>query len=163
MEIWDAYDVDGNRLEEKLVRGEAIARGHYHLVSEVLVKHRDGSYLLVQRSSLKLTDPLKHEASAGGSCLAGESAITGALRELFEETGIDSIISIEPINDSTDSNTHYKNFLVITDCDKNSLTLQETEAISYQWLELESFKVFINSDSAIRSAIHRIKPFLDTL
>ena len=47
MELWDAYDENENIVGE-LVRGEPIPTGLYHLVSEVLVKHTDGSYLLMQ-------------------------------------------------------------------------------------------------------------------
>ena len=53
MELWDAYDKDGRRTGGTLVRGEAIADGLYHLVCEVLVRHKDGSYLCMQRAQSK--------------------------------------------------------------------------------------------------------------
>lgn len=71
-ELWDAYDKNFNKIENTtLVRGENIPDGIYHLVSEVIVKHTDGSYLLMQR------DFRKHhggewEVTAGGSALQGE-------------------------------------------------------------------------------------------
>lgn len=44
-ELWDAYDKKFNKIENTtLVRGETIPDGIYHLVSEVIVKHTDGSY-----------------------------------------------------------------------------------------------------------------------
>ena len=53
-ELWDAYDKKFNKIENTtLVRGEAIPDGIYHLVSEVIVKHTDGSYLLMQRDLRK--------------------------------------------------------------------------------------------------------------
>ena len=42
MEIWDAYLRDGTKAGVDLVRGEPIPEGLYHLVSDVLVRHRDG-------------------------------------------------------------------------------------------------------------------------
>ncbi|EFM29673.1 hypothetical protein HMPREF9352_1049 [Streptococcus gallolyticus subsp. gallolyticus TX20005] len=69
MELWDAYDAHLNVIEGQiLVRVEKIPCGVYHLVSEVIVKHSDGTYLLTQR------DPRKNlggmwEATAGGSAL----------------------------------------------------------------------------------------------
>ena len=88
MERWDAYDADFHRVEGKsLVRGEPIPDGLYHIVCDVLVRHTDGSYLLMLR------DPRKHsggmwEASAGGSALQGEAPMACAVRELREETGL---------------------------------------------------------------------------
>ena len=42
MEIWDAYDAEFNKLENKtLIRGEVIPDGLFHLVCEILVKHSD--------------------------------------------------------------------------------------------------------------------------
>ncbi|AGS05422.1 MAG: hypothetical protein E6382_03170 [Streptococcus lutetiensis] len=37
-----------------LVCGEKIPKGVYHLVSEVIVRHQDGTYLLTQRNSKNL-------------------------------------------------------------------------------------------------------------
>lgn len=73
MELWDAYDMNLNKIKDKtLIRGETVPDGMYHLVCEVIVKHTDGTYLLMQR------DKNKHygeywEATAGGSALQGET------------------------------------------------------------------------------------------
>ena len=49
MEIWDGYLNDGTLANQDLVRGEPIPKGLYHLVSEILVRHVDGDYLLTRR------------------------------------------------------------------------------------------------------------------
>lgn len=49
MEIWDAYKEDLILAGCDLIRGEAIPKGLFHLVSEIIVKHKDGMYLLMQR------------------------------------------------------------------------------------------------------------------
>ena len=75
MEIWDAYDENYNIIEGMtLVRGDEafIPEGVYHLVCDIIVKHTDGTYLLMQRDPRKHY-PLMWEASAGGSALKGES------------------------------------------------------------------------------------------
>mgnify|MGYP002853290484 FL=1 len=90
MEYWDAYNKDFEKIEGMtLIRGETIPDGVYHLVSDVIVRHTDGTYLLMQR------DIRKHfggmwEATAGGSALKGEGPLACAIRELQEETGIES-------------------------------------------------------------------------
>ena len=82
MELWDAYDRQGNKTGETLVRGEPIPPGRYHLVSCVVVRHRDGDFLLMRRSPEKEVYPNVLEIGAGGSALQGESALDCARREL---------------------------------------------------------------------------------
>lgn len=54
MELWDAYDGDFQKIKDTvLIRGEPIPEGLYHLVCSVLVRHEDGSYLLMQRDIRK--------------------------------------------------------------------------------------------------------------
>ena len=87
MEIWDGYLMDGSLANQDLVRGEPIPKDLYHLVSEILVRHVDGDYLIMQRDFNKPNYGGYYEATAGGSALKGEDKITCAMRELLEETG----------------------------------------------------------------------------
>lgn len=49
-EIWDAYDKQFHKIENtKLIRGQNIPAGMYHMVGEIIVKHKDGTFLLMQR------------------------------------------------------------------------------------------------------------------
>ena len=87
-ELWDAYNKNFNKIENKtLIRGESIPDGAYHLVSEIVVKHTDGSYLLMQRDFRKHHGG-KWELTAGGSALQGEDELEAAVRELKEEDSI---------------------------------------------------------------------------
>ena len=49
MEIWDGYNSDGTLAGVDLVRGEPIPEGIYFMTVEILVRHVDGDYLLMQR------------------------------------------------------------------------------------------------------------------
>ncbi len=50
MELWDAYDGNFSKIDGMtLVRGNEIPDGVFHLVSEIIVRHSDGTYLLMQR------------------------------------------------------------------------------------------------------------------
>ena len=126
-----------------LIRGEAIPDGFYHLASDVIVKHVDGTYLLMQR------DIRKHfggmwEATDGGSALKGEGPLACAIRELREETGIESEALTEVGRVVNDHNhTIYVEFLCVTDCEKERVTLQEGETSAFKWVakdELSSMK-----------------------
>ena len=136
MEIWDAYNSDFEVIERMtLVRGEeaSIPDGVYHLVGHVLVRHTDGTYLLMQRDPGK-SHPGMWEATAGGSALKGETPLECAIRELREDTGIEAS-DLEKIRwyvyDKTSS--FYAEYLCVTDCDKDSVRLQEGETVAYKW------------------------------
>ena len=138
MEIWDAYDAQLNKIDGKtLVRGEQIPDGIYHLVCNVLVKHADGSVLIMQR------DLRKHyggmwEATAGGSALIGETPLDCAKRELYEETGIVAQELTEVGRVVVDErHAIFVQFLCVTDWKKDEITLQEGETIAYKWVSKE--------------------------
>ena len=81
-----------------LVCGEKIPKGVYHLVSEVIVRHQDGS------------------------ALQGENPLECAKRELREETGIliDDFIEVGRVLHQKHQ-TYYVNYLCHTDVDKDSI------------------------------------------
>jgi 8-oxo-dGTP diphosphatase len=162
MEIWDAYKQDGTLAGYNLFRGEAIPEGLFHLVSEIIVKHEDGMYLLMQRDWKKPNFPGLYEATAGGSALKGEEPYDAAARELKEETGIEAK-ELMQIYKCTSKHTIYYGYLCETDCDKESITLQEGETISYLWLTKEEFLKFIESDKYIQSYKERMREYLDSI
>ena len=144
MEIWDAYNKEFEKIEGMtLIRGETIPDGVYHLVSDVIVRHADGTYLLMQRDSRKHFGGM-WEATAGGSALTREGPLACAIRELREETGIESEALTEVGRVVNDHNhTLYVEFLCVTDCEKEQVTLQEGETSAFRWVtkdELVSMK-----------------------
>ena len=137
-EIWDAYDRHFNKVDGvDLIRGEPIPEGLYHLVGEIIVRHIDGTCLLMRR------DLRKHfggfwELTAGGSALKGEDALDCALRELREKTGIvaEGLLEIRRIVSDVHRSI-YVEYLCVTDWDKSAITMQEGETIDYRWVEKE--------------------------
>ena len=135
MEVWDAYNKEFEKIEGMtLIRGEAIPDGFYHLVSDIIVKHVAGTYLLMRRDIRKNFGGM-WEATAGGSALKGEGALVCAIRELREETGIESEALTEVGRVVNDHNhTIYVEFLCVTDCEKERVTLQEGETSAFKWV-----------------------------
>ncbi len=167
MELWDAYTRDEVRTGEKLVRDEPIPDGLYHLVSEILVRHMDGDFLLMQRDPNKKAYPGYWESTAGGSALVGEGSIDCAKRELYEETGI-AQGSLTQISYEIAESIHtiYRGYLCITDVAKDSIRLQETETTAYRWLHPDEFCAFARTSGIAGMIDHqkkRMLPFLREL
>ncbi|WP_204983717.1 NUDIX hydrolase [Streptococcus equinus] len=160
MELWDAYDAHLNVIAgQVLVRGEKIPKGVYHLVSEVIVRHQDGTYLLTQRNPRKNLGGM-WEATAGGSALQGESPLECAKRELREETGIltDDFIEVGRVLHQRHQ-TYYVNYLCHTDVDKDSIVLQEGETSAYKWVTAEELRQMSREELATQ----RIQNFIEEL
>lgn len=162
MELWDGYDRNGESAGCDLVRGEPIPEGLYHLVSEILVQHVDGTYLLMRRDPRKPNYGGFWEATAGGSALKGEDRLACARRELREETGIARGI-LTSIGRSLSHDTIYENYLCVTDVKKSGITLQKGETVDFRWVSEKKFIQFVNSDQMIDIQKERYRPWLEKM
>ena len=160
MEVWDAYNKEFEKIEGMaLIRGEAIPDGVYHLVSDVIVRHADGTYLLMQRDSRKHFGGM-WEATAGGSALTGEDPLACAIRELREETGIESE-ELTEVGRVVSHDTIYVEFLCVTDWPKDKILLQEGETSAYRWVtkdELISMKKGELVTERMQKFVDELKP-----
>ncbi|MGP6172880.1 NUDIX domain-containing protein [Corynebacterium sp. A21] len=87
VEHWDITDVSGQPTGDIYLRGAPDwPAGGFHVVSTICVYRPVGEVLLTRRAAHK-DMPLTWEFP-GGSVLAGESGVEGAVRELWEETGL---------------------------------------------------------------------------
>lgn len=135
MELWDAYDETGAIIPGvSLVRNEPVPDGCFHLVCDILVRHRDGSFLLMRRAKKKHFGGM-WEATAGGSAIRGEAPPDCAKRELLEETGIRAETLTEIGRMVHEGHrTYYVLYLCVTNCDKDSVTLQPDETDAFRWV-----------------------------
>ena len=166
MEIWDLYDEMGNKTGETWERSRAkeIPEGRYHIVCDILIRHRDGDFLLTLRDSRKEMYPGCWEASAGGSALAGETPEEGARREMQEETGLKAEkLELISITRKPDSRSVVYAFIAMVDAAKDSVMLQEGETVDYQWMKLSALRKMIRDEPVLAIQYPRYKPYLDTL
>ena len=160
MELWDAYNRDFKKIQGiTLVRGEAIPEGFFHLVCDIIVRHSNGSYLIMQRDKRKHLGGL-WEATAGGSALQGEDPLTCACRELHEETGIasDHLIEIGRVI-HYGRQSLYVEYLCVTDIDENDIVLQEGETADYKWITADELRRMSRDELATQ----RIFTFIEEL
>ena len=133
MELWDAYDKNFNKVEGvTLIRPGPIPAGLFHLFCDIIVKHADGDYLLMQRDNSKYFFPGMWEVTAGGSALQNETPLECAIRELWEETGISSDRLLK-MGQFRNKDTFFFLFLCVTSCNKGSVILQPGETMAYKW------------------------------
>ena len=160
MELWDAYNRNGEKTGEILVRGEPIPEGRYHLVCEVLVRHMDGDYLCMIRSRKKPNYPLYPECTAGGSALMGDSPLDCIRRELREETGIEWD-EFEEVNRTVRDcyATIFHSYVCTVDWPKDKITLQEGETEAYRWLSEREFVELLHSGRMIPGQPERMEPW----
>lgn len=88
MEVWDLYTENRELSGQTHIRGDELPENLYHLVVHVWIRNSKGQYLISQRAADRPTHPLMWE-TAGGSVIAGETSLQGALREVKEEVGVD--------------------------------------------------------------------------
>ena len=160
MELWDAYDEYFHKINGvSLIRGEPIPKGMFHLVCDIIVRHADGSYLLMQRDYAKHFGDM-WEATAGGSALQNESPLECAFRELQEETGIiaDHLTEVGRVR-MDERAAFYAEFLCVTDCKKDSIVLQEGETIAYRWVSRDEL-VQMKEDALVTK---RMQQFIEEL
>ena len=86
LEMWDLYNGKREKTGKVLPRGVPVPKGLYHLTVSAWIVNSQGQYLLSRRHPQK-TYPLCWECT-GGSVLAGEDSLNGAVREVREELGI---------------------------------------------------------------------------
>lgn len=164
MELWDAYEADGTLAGFDLIRGEKIPAGYFHMVCEAVIRHVDGDYLLMQRSFEKEVYPGAWEIGAGGSALKGEDKLQAVLREVREETGIDTG-ELEEIYQLVREKQQaiYYGYLLKTDYAKDAIKLQEGETIDYKWLTKEEFIEFFDTNQQIPTLAERLKDWVDSI
>lgn len=162
MELWDARDKDGKLVGCDLVRGEKISDGLYHMVCEVIVRHVDGDFLLMQRDYSKPNYPGLFEATAGGSALKGENEYQCVRRELFEETGVKcDAFQLYDVIVSEHNHCIYYQFSCETACDKQSVQLQEGETVSYRWVDLNGLQAMFDTGEIVPVARVRMRKYLE--
>lgn len=146
MEVWDILDKNGVPTGKVVERKRVcLSRGEYHLVVHIWILGSDGRVLIQRRSFNKPLMPGEW-AAIGGSAVSGETAVTAAKRELFEEMGIDveenrfKLIKVMPRKSSI-----LNVFLVCCDTPVSELTLQENEVSEAKWVHRNKLRQMIKT------------------
>lgn len=138
MEFFDLYTYDRKPLGRKIQRGAPIPFGEYHIVVQVMTVNSNGEILLTQRVPEK-TSGGKWECS-GGCAVSGETSRQAAVRELFEETGIQAAPDELKLDWSITTDSMLRDFyILVRDMPLTKLRLQSTEVCAAKWVSFERF------------------------
>lgn len=137
-ELWDIYDENRIFTGRTHVRGAPMAPGEYHLVSDVWTVNHENRVLLTQRHPSK-PKGLMWECT-GGAVQAGESSLSGVIRELREETGLQVLPhQLSLLHTVRLQDRFVDTYIVRVDFALPQLVLDQTEtvqAILVDWEEL---------------------------
>jgi 8-oxo-dGTP pyrophosphatase MutT (NUDIX family) len=162
MELWDAYDAEGNPLGFTLVRDRPIPDGVFHVVVEVITLTPAGLLLITLRHPDKPYG-LKWETT-GGSALAGEETRTAAVRELAEETGIrvrpENLVPVAAFAIHSDL---MRTYAVIADIGPADIRLQEGETVGFEFVTPSEFAAMCAAGEVAEPIARRLPDYLEII
>ena len=131
----------------------------YHLVVQVWIRNLKGEWLISKRAANK-SQPLKWEPT-GGSVLAGETSLQGALREVREEIGIvlnpaDGVLFASYKRDKVSwENPGFLDVWVFeADFSMEEVQLQWEEACDDKWVSEAEIRSMIDTDEFVPMKVH---------
>lgn len=87
-EYLEILDENGNKTGKIKLRSEVHKDGDWHKTVHIWLFNKDNEVLLQRRCPEKDSFPNMLDLSAGGHIIAGDTSISGAIREVKEELGI---------------------------------------------------------------------------
>jgi 8-oxo-dGTP diphosphatase len=161
-EYWDLYDFNRNKLGRLHERGVPLNSGEYHLAVEIWVINSKNHILLTQRHPDKPWGSFWE--STVGSVIAGEESLSGAKRELFEETGIEiEDEQIVPLGTMITKDWILDIYLVKLDVPTYNLKLQDGEVMDAKWVDIYEFEEMCSKELVVPSTINRFSLYKDKM
>ena len=153
-ELWELYDGEKRPTGKTMLRGQPVPEGYWHIVVGIWTVTADGRLLLTRRHPDKAWG-LQWE-NTGGSVIAGEDSLHGALRELREETGL--VADPEHVRLLSSEKTDrffFDNYLYLCPEREPRLTLQPEEVVEACFVELSELDAW--KERLCPPALERLK------
>lgn len=157
MELWDLVDENRVPLGRTHVRGTAFAPGEYHVVVSILTVNDAGQLLLTLRHPAK-KDYANLWENTAGSVLAGEDSLSGAIRELREETGICAAAEELTLLRTQRGRTAFVDSYVVRKSPAIAeLTMQEGETSAAKWVTLYELNQMLSNGEIAYPVARRMR------
>ena len=145
-EYIDVVDEQGHSTGITLPRERIHAEGHLHKTVHIWVYNSAKEILVQKRHHAKDSYPGRWDISSAGHISSGESTLSSACRELFEELGIDAkeeslrFLFSQRQSNINPSENFFDNeiasvFAICTDLPISSMRLQETEVSALRYMK----------------------------
>ena len=139
-EYLDLYDENGALTGEIIKRGDPVPKGRFRAGAEIFTVDGKGRLLVTKRH------PDKHNPNlwecTGGAVMSGETPLQGAVRELWEETGIkaspDELEPVGVLREDVKSGFMH-GYLLKKAVRLEDLRLQPDEVTDAKWVTAEEF------------------------
>lgn len=137
MELWDLFDENRRPLNRRQSRLAPKVHGEYHLVVVICVVNSRHEILLTLRHPEKEKYPNLWE-NTGGCIQTGETSRAGAVRELFEETGIRAEEEeLQFLETQKEEYSIIDFYFLRRDVAISEIVLQDKETVDAKWVTLE--------------------------
>lgn len=150
MELWDVYDKNRVKTGRTHRRGIPLPLGDYHLVVNIWILNNIGEIFLTLRHPDKPWGNFWE--CTGGSILAGENSLQGALREVSEEIGI-KLNGEDGILLSTErrENDFVDTWLFKKDIKLSDITFQQGEVIDAKLTDRKEYEIMCSKGLLVPS------------
>lgn len=145
MEIWNLYNENRQPLNRTHKRGTQLKPDEFHIAVEIWVINSDKKILITLRDPNKRKCPNKWE-NTGGSVLFYENSKQGAIRELYEETGIKADENdLLFLGTHKEDSTFFDIYFLKCDIEINELKLQKGETVDAKWVDINTLDKMIKN------------------
>ena len=155
IEYFDILDEQGHKTGKTKARSEVHRDGDWHKAVHIWVVNDKDEILLQKRSPNKDSHPNMWDISSAGHLTAGDNSLSGAIREIKEELGIDilpSQLTLIGTRKSTSrpsamfiNNEFNDVYLLRLSLDINKIFIQEDEVSEVKYIPIDKFRNMIKN------------------
>ena len=150
MEVLDLHDINRQKLNSTIERGQQLPENTFRLVVHLCIFNSDGKMLIQQRQSNKKQWPNMWDITLGGCAQTNESSQQAVERELFEELGLTVDFSNQRPYFTVNFNYGFDDFFLIEkDVELKQIKFRDNEVQSVKWATKDEIQVMIKEKNFI--------------
>lgn len=145
-EYWDLYDSKGNKLEDRVLSGQELANGLFHISVNVWIVNANNEILIQRRYDKSLNSDKFWFSAVGGDVLSGETSFHAVVKNAREKLGIyidfNQAKNIDKIINSGDNIVDI--WLVRQNVDLDLIEFKDDDAKEVRWATIKEIRDLIS-------------------